>query len=380
MESKEKINNSQSPIKPTEKKKGDIKDYIYNRKYWISKLLIYRSNLLTFLVMFIVSFGSYFLGMGLALFEFDEFTYTGNLSEENLDMYLDMSSDGWGREMVSTPLFLFAHLIMLWVVGNNLRNALLTIPMVIEISDVDLKKKTNRLINNWYGLIIAAPFILYDVYFSMLDFNDPEEILINPLVHGLTTAIWVIEWYIFGCVLYSLLMFLNFTRTYTIQYEYAENLFVIVLEDKLRDLVYMGHKIAFALGFYFITSVIFMILVEWWLSDVLAFIIMLILLPIITIVPIHNIESSLKKEQQKMLDNYFNAMYISLAKVFINSPHNLDVETKLNFLINAHLKNAFQQRKFDYLMVYVKLIGVLMIPVSYLIYTLLYIFVDRLIG
>ncbi len=354
--------------KPIEAEEFDIDTYIRHRRYWTDFIFQRGNAILAFLLMLLFSIGVYVLGYIFAFIEFDGFDMTGT-SNENLEYYLDFSNEGWGRDMINTPIFLFAHFVMIWVVGNALRSALSSIPKLIDEPESELKKQTDRLISNWRGLIVAAPFILYDGYYALLDLNDPEYVYINPLVHILTTLVWTLEWYIFGCVFYSLVMYLNFMRIYTLQREY-KNLYTIIIEDRLKDLVGVGNKITLSLGFFFIANVIFLITTDWWVSDFIEFLILIAILILITVIPIELIESDVRKEQADMLETY-TAKNVDFAEKYFEDSAQLTSETKIDYIIGSYLMSTLEKRKIGYMKVYAKVLGTLMIPVFYLSYTIL---------
>jgi hypothetical protein len=200
-------------------------------------------------------------------------------------------------------------------------------------------------------------------------FINEEMVIINPLLHLLTAFIWIVEWYIFGCVLYSLLMYLNFIRIYTLHREY-ENLFTIILEDKLKDIVGVGNKIALSLGFFFIANVIFMIFTDWWLSDLIAFVILIGMLVLITVIPIELIESDVKKEKAQMLEDY-EAKFVKFAEDFFKDSTQLKQEVKIDYIVNSYLMSTLEKRKIGYVKIVAKIAGAIMIPVFYLFYTIL---------
>ncbi|MFX0212327.1 MAG: hypothetical protein ACFFDT_40515 [Candidatus Hodarchaeota archaeon] len=370
MESKDTLNTTEFANKPKEGFKQ------IDRNYWISRLIVRKNNFLTFVIILLLSIGIYLLGAALCYLEFDGFTFVGT-SDKYIDSYFDLSDPEdaidadypWGREFISTPIFLFAHLIMIWVMGNSLKAALLVMPKIIDISHEELQKSATKLINNVRGLIVASPFILYDMYYWYLDLIDEEEILINPLLHGLTGGIWVIEWYIFGCILNSLIMYIQFIRKYILKKKYKTDLISAVIERELEGLVLVGYKISFAFGFFFIANIAFLILVEPWLSDLIAFLILFIMLPIISILPIKFIEYDTKREQEKWLEKN-TKQFKELSGKFYEDPNYLTLETKVNLLMNYRLIELFEKNQIEFWTVYRRILFVLSIPASYFAYFL----------
>ncbi|MFX0209245.1 MAG: hypothetical protein ACFFDT_24895, partial [Candidatus Hodarchaeota archaeon] len=104
-------------ILPSEAEEIDINAYILRRRYWTDFLFQGRNIVTFFVIIAILSVGWYIFGAAVSCIEFDGFTPVG-LSDEYIADYFDFSDpiEAWGLEALSTSIFLFAHLVMIWVV------------------------------------------------------------------------------------------------------------------------------------------------------------------------------------------------------------------------------------------------------------------------
>lgn len=357
----------------------------------VTKAFGKRSRKKMAILLLIVSFSFYFLAIAGAMVDFEESTNENENSmtikgfkfrQSRLEYFTDLSNPdeesdseyaGYGRELLFMPILILVHLIMLAAIGKSMREPFLIVPTVIDISTDKLIKTVKRIRGNFGGLIIAIPFILVDVYFSYLDVSDPEEVIINPLVHWIVTASWVLQWYVFGIVLYSLARYLLFIRHLTKDYQYEGNILAIVVGRYLDPLIFLGYQLAGVLGLFLITNLAYMWFVPPpWPSDVIATILVLLALPIMAIAPLEMIERDIAKEQAEMRRHWYD-QYIVEGIKFIDNPASVDEKALLDILMFHRLLETFSAHKRETLKVYFRVFYVMLLAVGGILLNLIYV-------
>ncbi|MHA2369182.1 MAG: hypothetical protein ACXADX_10200 [Candidatus Hodarchaeales archaeon] len=342
-----------------------------------------RSRKRMAILLLIVSFGFYFLAVAGAMAEFDGMEFTGfKYRRSQLNYFTDLSNPdeepddeyaGYGRELLFMPILILVHLIMLGAVGKSMREPFLIVPTVINIKTDKLLKTIQRIRGNFGGLIIALPFIVVDLYFSYQDVSDPEEVIINPLVHWILTTSWVLQWFIFGVVLYSLFRYLLFIRHLTKDYQYEGNILAIIVGRDLDPLIYLGYQLAGVLGLFLVTNLTYMWLVPPpWISDVIATILVLLALPIMAIAPLEMIERDIAKEQAEMRRQWYDQYIIEGIK-FISDAASVNERTLLEILMSHRLLETFSAHKRETLKVYFRVFYVMLLAVGGILLNAVYV-------
>ncbi|MFW9917136.1 MAG: hypothetical protein ACFFGZ_16135, partial [Candidatus Thorarchaeota archaeon] len=350
----------------------------------VTKAFGQRSRKKMALFLLIVSFGFYFLAIAGAMAEFDGMEITGfKYRRSRLDYFTDLSNPdeesendeyaGYGRELLFMPILILVHLIMLAAVGKSFREPFLIVPQVIDVNIDKLIKTVKRIRGNFGGLVIALPFIAVDVYFSYQDVSDPEAVIINPLVHWIVTASWVLQWFVFGVVLYSLFGYLLFIRHLTKDYQYEGNILAIVVGRHLDPLIFLGYQLAGVLGLFLATNLAYMWLVPPpWPSDVIATILVLLALPIMAIAPLEMIERDIAKEQGEM-QRQWNEKFIAEGIKFIDSPASVNEKALLDILMFYRLQQTFAEHKRETLKVYFRVFYVMLLAVGGILLNAIYV-------
>ncbi len=357
----------------------------------VTKAFGIRSKKKMAILLLIVSFGFYFLAIAGVMVDFEESTNENEnsmtikgfkLRRSRLKYFTDLSNPdeeseseyaGYGRELLFMPILILVHLIMLAAIGKSMREPFLIVPTVIDIDTDKLIKTVKGIRGNFGGLIIALPFILVDVYFSYQDVSDPEEVIINPVVHWIVTASWVLQWFIFGVVLYSLVRFLLFIRHLTKDYQYEGNILAIVVGRYLDPLIFLGYQLAGVLGLFLVTNLAYMWLVPPpWPSDVIATILVLLALPVMAIAPLEMIERDIAREQAEMRRQWYD-QYIIEGMKFIDDPASVDEKSLLNILMFHRLLETFSAHKRETLKVYFRVFYVMLLAVGGILLNAVYV-------
>jgi hypothetical protein len=178
---------------------------------------------------------------------------------------------------------------------------------------------------------------------------------VNPAVHWIVTLSWVVEWFIFGAIVYSLVAYLFFVRKITSKYSYEENILKVVVKGELDPLIRLGYQLTIALGLFIVVN-IFYIFAEGkpWPSDFTGIILMLLLLPILTVVPLQLIERDVAYEQG-IIRNRFQEQYVNDGMKFMRDPKALDTEAKIDILLGRRLLQTFQEYRRETVRVYLRM-------------------------
>lgn len=373
-------------------KQVDKVQQTYNKRMnLVTKALGQRSRKKMLIILLIVSFSFYFIAIAGAMANFEEpenenevsMEITGfKLRRSRLKYFTDLSdptkeSDseyaGYGRELLFMPILIFVHLLMLAVIGKSMREPLVRVPRLIHMPTDKLVKTVKKIRGNFGGLIVALPFMFFDAYWSYQDVSDPDEVIINPLVHWIVTASWTLQWFIFGVVLYSLVRYLLFIRHMTKDYQYEGNILAIVVGRDLDPLIYLGYQLAGVLGLYLITNLAYMWLVPPpWYSNVLATAIVLFALPIMAIGPLEMIERDIASEQTVIRDRFFN-QYITEGIKFIANPGSVNERALLEVLMSQRLLETFSQHKRETIKVYFRVFYVMLLAVGGILLNVIYV-------
>ncbi|MHA2232040.1 MAG: hypothetical protein ACXAB4_06095 [Candidatus Hodarchaeales archaeon] len=383
-------------------KQVDKVQQTYNtRMNLVTKALGRRSRKKMLILLLIVSFSFYILAIVGAMADFGDAATdaTGtngtdsneevpmeisgwNFTTERLKYFTDLSDPtkdsesiyaGYGRELLFMPILIFVHLLMLAVIGKSMREPLVRVPRLIDMDTDKLVKTVKKVRGNFGGLIVALPFMVFDAYWSYQDVSDPDEVIINPLVHWIVTASWTLQWFIFGVVLYSLVRYLLFIRHLTKDYQYEGNILAIVVGRDLDPLIYLGYQLAGVLGLYLITNLAYMWLVPPpWYSDVLATAIVLFALPIMAIGPLEMIERDIASEQAVIRARFFD-QYITEGIKFISNPGSVNERALLEVLMSQRLLETFSEHKGETLKVYFRVFYVMLLAVGGILLNVIYV-------
>jgi hypothetical protein len=363
---------------------GEIEDYLQKKTYWISRIFMRSSRKRSILLSLIVAFGLYvigFISMGILI----EGNITPAIIIANMASYIDLTTVD-GKDIFFMPVFIIAHIALLSIIGGSLSSAILVIPRIIPVSSEQLKKDINRIKSNFFGFLIALPFILYDLTISSINFfiiptlqvdNEGNPILsgilatlqpillepfngimINPLVHWILTLSWVIEWIIFGAVLNTLLMYVLFIYKYTKKHEYQENLLAVIMKGEIDPLIRLGYKLALYVGVFMIIRAVYIIVVGYYWSDLSGFLVILIALPIIIAAPLQLVESDLAVEQRELINEYTDD-WIEEGMKFLRDRKSVTLEQKIDLLLQNNYIDTLTSYRRETLKVYIRLIIVM---------------------
>jgi hypothetical protein len=342
----------------------DISEFVNKRSFWVSKIFMrgtVRSSLIFGLIISILFFITAILFSAITFnnlqvdtISFDHvidfFTLEGKTAEDIQ----------WIAEFYFMPVYLLVHFIMLTVIHFELKKSLIVVPKLVNMPEKELKKRIKRVTSNSLGFIVALPFILYDSYFTYIDITDPTAT--QPLLSFLANLSWIIEWLIFGIVIYSLMSFTLFVRHITKYYQYEENILSIVIKGKSEPLTNLGYKNAFIFGGFTLFSVIYMIITGYWLSDFIALLLMFLVLPIVAIFPLQMVQNKVKQEQNTMIDDMTDR-FVDYSMKFIADEQSVEMETKMNLFLTSKILDELKQYKKETLKVYLRLVWVLGVSV-----------------
>ncbi|MHA2272688.1 MAG: hypothetical protein ACXACI_12550 [Candidatus Hodarchaeales archaeon] len=331
----------------------EIETYYEKQRNLLTKALTRTSWKWSLLLFLFLSLLFYFAAFVAAFADFDGMTFKGwnsEISEEFFDF-----EDGWGVNNHWMPFYLFVHFCMLAVIGKGLQDAVLVVPGVMKVDMEDLKRSIKRVRSNIGGFLIALPFIIYDGVRSYNEVSNSDEVIINPAVHWIVTFSWIVEWFVFGAIIWALIAYVFFVRKITSKYSYEENILKVVVKGELGPLVRLGYRLTLALGIFLIVNIAY-IFVEGnpWPSDFIGIILTLLIMPILVVVPLQLIERDVANEQRLITDR-FRDKYISDGVGFIRDPSAIDLESKVDILLGRRLLQTFQEHRRQTLKIYLRM-------------------------
>lgn len=342
----------------------DIDKYFSKHKYWMSRILSRETKRGAFFYAIFISFGLFIIGLIFSAIYFKGAPFSSlsfndlsinSISLNNIFSYMDLTTHEYALELAFMPFFLLVHLTLLYAMGRETKNIFLVAPKMVKIPEKDLKSSMKWMRSNIIPLLIALPFILYDSYYA----NYGSSIVIfNPVVRLIVVLSWIIEWLIYGIIIYGMVYYLFFIRKVLMKYKYEENIFSIVVNGESNDLTRLGYKNSFIFGAFILINIIYMIATGYWLSDMVALLLMLILLPIITIVPLQLVDMGIKKEKETVIKTMTDR-YVSEGVKFLANPDTVSVETKMNFYVTKSILDSLQEYHESRWRVYLRLVYII---------------------
>jgi hypothetical protein len=334
---------------------------------FLSRIFTRKGVIETLFIFIVTSLGFYVLALLAALIEFDGMTPSG-FTTDNIEVFFDFTDEGWGIDMHFMPLYLFIHLVMVVVIGKSMCDAVAVIPRVIDLETAAIERNVRKMQTNLSGLLIALPFILYDAYFTFQEVSDSEAVMINPLVHWIVCASWTLEWWIFGAVISSLIKYLFFIRRITAKYSYEANILPVIVKGELDPLIRLGWRLTIALGLFLVTNVAYTIYYGFWPTDFIGLIIIFIMLPVLTVVPLQLIERDVAYEQGLIADRFLDK-YVDHGIGFIKDPKSISLESKIDILVGRRLLQTFVEHKRETLKVYLRMATTMAITAGGLVFS-----------
>ncbi len=331
----------------------EIETYYEKQRNLVTKAFTrqnWKRNIILFLFLSLLF---YFAAFAAAFADFDGMTFKGFNSEIS-DEFFDFE-DGWGANNHWMPFYLFVHFCMLAVIGKSMQDAVMVAPRVIKVDMEDLKRSIKRVRSNIGVLLIALPFIIYDGVRSYNEVSESENVIINPAVHWIVTLSWIVEWFIFGAIIWGLVAYVFFVRKITSKYSYEENILKVIVKGELGPLIRLGYRLSIALGIFLIVNIAY-IFVEGnpWPSDFIGIVLTFLIMPILVVVPLQLIERDLAHEQG-MIREHFLEQYVADGMKFIRDPTVLGLEAKVDILLGRRLLQTFQEYRRETLKVYLRM-------------------------
>ncbi|MFX0115074.1 MAG: hypothetical protein ACFFB3_11050 [Candidatus Hodarchaeota archaeon] len=332
----------------------EIEIYYEKQKNLVTKAFTRKSWKRSLILFLFISMIFYLAAFAAAFADFDGMAFKG-WNNEISEYFFDFSKDGWGVNNHWMPFYLFVHFCMLAVIGKSMQDAVLVTPRVMKVDMDDLKKSIKRVRSNIGGFLIALPFIIYDAVRSYNEVSESDKVIINPLVHWIVTLSWIVEWFIFGAIIWSLVAYVFFVRKITSKYSYEENILKVIVRGELEPLIRLGFRLTIALGVFLVVNIAY-IFVEGnpWPSDFIGIILTLLILPILTIVPLQLIERDVSHEQGLIADRFLTK-YVQDGIGFIRDPKAIDLESKVDILLGRRLLETFQEYRRETVKVYLRM-------------------------
>ena len=288
--------------------------------------------------------------------------------------FLNFSNTGAGVDFFFMPIFLFVHMLIFAAITKGIKEAFTAVPAVMDVPMDDFTASINKIQSNFWVFLFAAPFIIYDTIFANpwyavdvdVFFSDwrnlnfpmviktPNYDYIGLIPDTILFFSWIIEWLIFGALIYMLIAYMRYINRITKQYRYDSQLLSIVLKGQLEPLIKLGYKLSIALGAFLILNIAYTFWTGFWYSDTIAMVIIFLLLPIVSIVPMRAIEHDLQEEQTEYINSATDDILSNGMAVLIDASR-VSLEDKVNIIVKDRMLQKFDSLHKDTIGIYIRI-------------------------
>jgi hypothetical protein len=288
--------------------------------------------------------------------------YIGSFTVNNVDSskFLDFTDTGVAIHFIYMSLYLFVHLFTVTALTNAVKRAVTTVPKVMIIPYEDYQKAINRFESNIWPILISIPFILYDFldFYPRTQNNNFEYIGFFP--DTVLFISWIIEWVIFGFIIWIILYYIRFIRLITKKFDYETELLTVVIRNEVKPIIYVGYEQSIILTVFLVLNIYYTIYVGFFLSDFMASVILFLLLPVLVFIPMKIINSDLNYE----LKRYKNSMWDKLLFMSksIYAGEQVSIEEKVDFIVSDSILHRINQTQKAQKVIYLRLIATMLVP------------------
>ena len=173
---------------------------------------------------------------------------------------------------------------------------------------------------------------------------------------------WVVEWVLLGNILWLMFYYLVYIRQITHNYHYDSELLSVVLKDEIKPIIHVGYEQSLVLGIFLVINIIYTIYKGAYDSDLIAALLIFILIPIISIIPINMVHRDLTNEIARFREKSLDRILLTSKKLFIDQQVPLD--DKVDFIFTDRILYRLHQVHSSHknYLIYVKIIASLFFP------------------
>ena len=328
----------------------ELNNYYNSRHNIIKKYLIHQDMKLNLglwiafsLFFYVLAFIAYFFG-----------------PDRNLNSFFTLNTSGLAYVLM--PLYLFICLFTLSALTYAIRRAVLTVPKIMSIPLDNYEKTIKRFESNLAPLILATPFILYNLVGIVKDLENNTYFSLIPTV--VLFVSWVVEWVLFGNILWLMIYYIIYIRQITKKYHYDSELLSVVLKDEIKPIVHVGYEQSIVLAFFLIINIIYIIYKGFYITDFIASFLIFLLIPIISIVPLNMVHKDLSKEIERFRKKSLDRITLITKGLFVNQ--DIPVDDKIDFILTDRILYRLRQvhKSHKNYTVYFRILGAMIVPLA----------------
>lgn len=299
----------------------------YNARHNVVKKYLIQENLglnlaiwiIFSLFFYILAFIGYYLGPNPDISKFFAF------NTEGLAYYL-------------MPVYLFASLFTVSALTFAIKRAVLAVPKIMSIPLDNYEKTIRRFESNLAPLLIATPFVfinLLGIIGDLTKATNGQFFTLIPTV--ILFASWVVEWVLFGNILWLMIYYVVYLHRITTSYNYDSELLAVVLKNEIKPIIHVGHEQSLILAGFLIINIIYIIYKGFFISDFIASLLIFILIPIISIVPINMVHKDLTREILAFQNRSLSRILQTSKILFVNTNDPMTNDEKLDFILTDRI-------------------------------------------
>ncbi len=328
-----------------------INEFYNSRHNIVKKYLIHDNMKLNFFLWVIFSLFFYVLA------------FIGYYVGPDSSSQLFISFDTQGLAFLFMPLYLFACLFTVSALTFAIRGAVTTVPKIMAIPLESYEKTVKRFESNLAPLIIALPFILFDLVGIITKYTNSNKTFYSLIPTLILFISWVVEWLLFANILWLMVYYVIYIRQITKKYHYESELLSVVLKDEIKPIIHVGYEQSLVLGIFLIINIVYIIYKGFYISDLVASLLIFLLIPIISILPIEFVHKDLSHEIEQFRVKSLDRILISSKNLFIDEPVSLD--NKMDFIFTDRILYRLRQihKSHKNYLIYVKIGISLVFPI-----------------
>lgn len=329
-------------------------DALYNKKHNIVKKILLRqstkSNLLTWLIVSLLFYLVAELG--------------AIVDKSDLSQFFSIAN-GQAIDFIYMPIYLFVHLFTVSALTLAIKKSITTLPSVMDIPTDRFENAIKRFESNLAPLLIALPFILFDTYDILIkDIQTGTFQYISLLPELVLTFSWIVEWLIFGNIVWLMAYYIIFVRHITKKYSYDSELLNVVLNDELRPIVHVGYEQSIVVSVFLALNIYYTIYTGFYPTDFIASLIIFILLPLIAMLPLRYVHKDLTNEIKVFTEKKVEHM-VNITRTFFVG-QDMAIDQKIDYILTDRILFRLKQihKSHSNKMVYLRILGTMAVPAA----------------
>ena len=329
---------------------AELNKFYNSRHNIIKKYLIQQNTYLNLIIWAIFSLFFYFLAF---------IAYYLGPTTDPLSFFA-FNSKGFVYYLM--PIYLFACLFTVDALTSAIKRAVLAVPKIMSIPLDNYEKTIRRFESNLAPAIIALPFILINLVGIIGDLSKNTFFTLIPTV--LLFVSWVVEWLLFGNILWLMFYYMVYIRRITNNYNYDSELLSVILKNEIKPIIHVGHEQGIILGIFLIINIIYIIFKGFFVSDLFASLLIFVLIPIITIVPINLVHKDLTKEINAFSEKSLDRILQTSKILFLNK--DMTPDEKIDFMFTDRILYRLNQvhKSHKNYIVYLRVVIAMAVPLA----------------